>query len=738
MLIGRENLLIGMRTSPHRSHLAKLGFATLLFAALFPLILTSIAPNGALKVHQESTAIPARALESSPLFMDRAMADLARGAGPAHGSALTCQLATEGSASCLQAAGARPSSIPTSDWWDLTSRTASTSPTARWGGAMVYDQEDGYVLMFAGGELTGYATETWAYSNATWTQIPTASHPPARLYPSMVWDSALGRALLYGGVDPNGSGPVSDLMWEYGAGVWSYVAASPNPGPRFAAGIVYDVADSALLLVGGANVAGFSQNDTWEFKSGLWTNLSLAHAPERQEGAQMAYDVADGSAVLFGGETDAGTTLNYTWTFYSGAWHNVTTGTHPGDRVSAAMGWDAAHNFVLLTGGYSLLNMGYVKEYSDTWSFVAGQWTNLSTLHSPGGIDTAAATFDTKDGYFFRFGGLISGATPTNNTIAFARPLNATPLTLSKPGEVGIAASFSASLVGGISPFTFTWQLGDGSSPTHGMNPVHTFLTSINATVNLTVVDLVGSTVVTHLTFPVVAHLTATATVSNTNSDSGQTVVFKAVTTGGFGPFNWTWLLPNGASTWGSSLNQRIVATGSYGVNVTALDALGVRSTSSVSVKVHALPITMITASSTSVKPGDVVVMTGDTTGGWGPYTYLWKFGDGVRGSGAFVSHAFATSGAFVVTLLATDSVGGNGSTTVLVQVAAPAGGISTLEYGLIGGIAVVVVIAAAALVMRIRKGRSPPPKSSSKPPAPNLSPLYTPPPPDGGGPAHR
>src|ERR1051325_3674314 len=55
--------------------------------------------------------------------------------------------------------------------------------------------------------------------------------------------------------------------------------------------------------------------------------------------------------------------------------------------------------------------------------------------------------------------------------------------------------------------------------------------------------------------------------------------------------------------------------------------------------------------------------------GGVPPYTFAWKFGDGIDGAGATTSHTYASTGDFIVTGTATDTRGASASTTTTVSV---------------------------------------------------------------------
>ena len=67
-------------------------------------------------------------------------------------------------------------------------------------------------------------------------------------------------------------------------------------------------------------------------------------------------------------------------------------------------------------------------------------------------------------------------------------------------------------------------------------------------------------------------------------------------------------------------------------------------------------PSTSFTVSTSAPVVNGVVTFTATTTGGTAPYTVNWSFGDGATGTGAAVTHTYASAQPFTVTENMTDS----------------------------------------------------------------------------------
>ncbi len=158
--------------------------------------------------------------------------------------------------------------------------------------------------------------------------------------------------------------------------------------------------------------------------------------------------------------------------------------------------------------------------------------------------------------------------------------------------DVGQAVNFQASATGGSSPYSFTWNFGDGTAA-FGSSHSKTYTTAGTFTVELTASDFNGvSNTVTRsisITNPLVNNpLTATITTPANNADLnvGQAVNFQASATGGSSPYSFTWNFGDGTAAFGSSHSKTYTTAGTFTVELTASDFEGVVDSKSITVNV--------------------------------------------------------------------------------------------------------------------------------------------------------
>jgi hypothetical protein len=242
------------------------------------------------------------------------------------------------------------------DTWTLkngrwTQQHPALSPSARTGGAMVYDAATGQLLLFGGSSLIGTAGgflgDTWTWTGHDWRRLHPATSPPARHNADMIYDAATGNVVLFGGYD----GQYLGDTWTWDGTTWAEQTTPTAPAPRDTGSFVFDAATGTGILYGGFNgVAAFT--DTWAWTSSAWTQLSPATSPGPVTSAwDAAYDAATRQVLLFGGGQYNHTNSDATWDFNGTTWTQLSPVTSPGGRGVGSMTYNSDNGRIVLFGG---------------------------------------------------------------------------------------------------------------------------------------------------------------------------------------------------------------------------------------------------------------------------------------------------------------------------------------------------------------------------------------------------
>lgn len=141
------------------------------------------------------------------------------------------------------------------------------------------------------------------YETSTWVDAGEGDAPGPRSYPGMVYDAANSRVLLYGGVVAGGSSnPVAELF-AWSGEQWTRLA-DPPAGPRGGHGMAYDPLSAEIFVHGGTNfgnpTGGVAVQDTWVIRaSGEWEQVATLSSP--LAGFGMAFEETRRTLVLVGG-----------------------------------------------------------------------------------------------------------------------------------------------------------------------------------------------------------------------------------------------------------------------------------------------------------------------------------------------------------------------------------------------------------------------------------------------------
>lgn len=523
-----------------------------------------------------------------------------------------------------------------------TNVTSSVRPPGLFRVMLTYDGADQAVLLF-GGENQGTTpfNETWEFQNNTWTNATTSVSPPARARGMLTYDPVDNYTVLFGGFATYGTTDFNDT-WKFINGTWTNITPTVGPAVRDGAVMVYDPNDLAILLFGGFQSIGGSQqtlSDTWEFAGGTWTQLSPRLMPPGRccnwNGA--AYDAAEGVVVMFGGYSFGGYPLNDTWLWgidpvvissMQASTYATDVG-YPVNFTSAASGGNGTLN---LTWTFGDGTVGYGVNVSHTYSSTGAPYTVTLRARDPNNITAVATTTVT-----------INPLPSLTATASYTRI------------DAGQSDYFGASTSGGTAPVGVAWLFGDGGNGT-GLALYHGFASAGTYSVQAWANDSVGATAFHEFNVTVNPALGTNATVSRNLTDIGVAVDFSASAFNGTTPYSYHWSFGDGGSAATANASHAYSTSGTYTATVSVTDAGAGSSQASVAVTVASPMTTTLSANRTTVDPGVSVGFASSATGGVGPYNFTWLFGDGSTALGSAVSHAYTGPGTYTVLLYINDS----------------------------------------------------------------------------------
>ena len=499
---------------------------------------------------------------------------------------------------------------------------------------MTYDAADKMVILFGAtgsGPLNG--TETWAFAGGHWVELSPPNTPESCFGSAMTYDNVDGYVVYFAGGN-FGSGascPNAGQTWKFSGGNWTQLFPTNSPPVRLSAGFTNDSADGYDLLFGGACNLGIHFGlcgDTWKFVGGQWTNLTQpnASAPAPRAGAGMTYDASDGFVLLFGGtawpvNAAQPLTVTDTWKYSKGTWTQIPLGgllcggsTQPSCGNLAPSGiyndgltYDAADGYALYTCAYN--NASYLKPEL-YWTFHAGTWTNLNNVSLynvswlPENRIAEGLTYDWNDGYSLLFGGVTPQWVILNDTWSYLgglwtavlhQPLTVTASANQTTGTAPLAIQFHSSVVGGTGPYALQWYFGDGTNSTQA-DPTHVYSKPGNYTVKVNVTDARGTTNATQLQIRVTSTppLLLTPSALPSSGLPPLTVHFSDQAAGGVPPYKaWFWNFGNGSYAYTQNATDTFYNYGTFLVHTSVQDALGTVANATIQVTVNPSVITL-------------------------------------------------------------------------------------------------------------------------------------------------
>ena len=140
------------------------------------------------------------------------------------------------------------------------------------------------------------------------------------------------------------------------------------------------------------------------------------------------------------------------------------------------------------------------------------------------------------------------------------------------PADVGQSVSFSSSISGGTSPYSYAWTIYDGDSTSDSTLTTsssssfsYTFSSSSSYLVSLKVTDAAGESASTSMTETVDPALSISISETHNPSDEGQSITYDTSVSGGSGTYSsYSYVLYDGTSTSDSQLASGSFSSFSY------------------------------------------------------------------------------------------------------------------------------------------------------------------------------
>ncbi|HSC03251.1 MAG TPA: PKD domain-containing protein [Solirubrobacteraceae bacterium] len=437
--------------------------------------------------------------------------------------------------------------------------------------------------------------------------------------------------------------------WSNGGGSCAMQPASATITPRFSVPAGPRNAGTTLTFDPTSSTGTYRfSSETWNFGDGTATSF---HAGRTLTAATHAY-AAPG---------------DYTVTLTLVDNHgNLTTGS---DEISVGASPTAA-----LTASPAQLydDGGPVSFDASGSSDAGGSITSYAWDFGDGATaqgQTASHSYTTPGTYLVRLTvtdslGLLDTATEAV-TVLDEPPVAAFAVDAASP-EAGQPVAFDGSSSSDSDGLVIAhiWDFGDGHRA-YGSKPSHTFATPGTYTVTLTAVDNAWQRASINQQVTVLPGPSARFTPPAGRTFDGASIRFDATSSTGGGSgaaiTSYAWSFGDGATGTGAAPSHVYASAGSYKVKLTVTDGAGVSSITTQTVTVLDQPPIAVFGSTRAVPiPGQPVSFDGRASSDPdGTITsYAWDFGDGVIGTGATPTHAYADPGTYTVRLTVTDDAG--------------------------------------------------------------------------------
>lgn len=286
----------------------------------------------------------------------------------------------------------------------------------------------------------------YAWNGSAWVLL-NSSGPPRAQNPAMAFDSARDRLVVYGGFSTAAS-PFPPEVWEWDGTAWSTVLAAAPVVGRYQHGMVYDAAIGRIVMFGGIN-GYLPLNDTWLWDGAMWTEVPSAVRPPARTVPQLAYDSNRGRVMLYGPSTTGNSAVGDVWEFDGAIWTQRTEAAPW--RSTASIAYDPVRSKLIMIEGSVFAGV------REAWDFDAavGLWS-LRARTQAGVASPRSLLFDPSLGHVVYATGSGLSRWDCESSFGYAwiagQPVGGSY-------SPGTSAALSLTVMG-TPPFTYQWYRG--------------------------------------------------------------------------------------------------------------------------------------------------------------------------------------------------------------------------------------------------------------------------------------
>ncbi|MEM7204483.1 MAG: kelch repeat-containing protein [Planctomycetota bacterium] len=270
----------------------------------------------------------------------------------------------------------------------------AATPGPRYEHSLVFDAARGVTVLFGGQFSAGVMnSDTWTWDGADWTLAATAG-PPPRTGQSMVYDPVRERVVMFGGVR---SGLLFDDVWEWDGTSWLERPTAVRPVARYRHTLVWSSAEGGVLLFGGTNLLSTVISDTWLWDGTAWRSLGRP-SPEVAD-APIVEHQGLGLLVMHGVSPFG----ELTHVFNGARWWALDRDSPQGRIGGPKHVYDSRRDRIVSFGGWNLPATGPTT----TWQW-RGVWTDMGAVGGPTSRCRHDMAYDSQRDRVVLYGGSLA------------------------------------------------------------------------------------------------------------------------------------------------------------------------------------------------------------------------------------------------------------------------------------------------------------------------------------------